>query len=400
MVSTQSGQIDDVMEKRDNTAGWRQTYAFFSHNKSSSTIAASHCQKLPGTNRALHPHQMSDVHKVFHKTMTYQAIMTVRRLTIISAGHYKIYPQQHNSPDRQYGLVGRPFRIQCACEKGGLTAKIVKGLSPSATLLLVPASLLKQTLREANTYFSPKVTFRGLASPPEENKVKGGVQQNGELEDASRYQRQAFASPKVGFGDGFLFDCAGCHNTAVQPRQQLAERLEGPYQPEDQQQEEGSTHAARPITDNLSDIALLFSLIQNKTTKAKAKSIKAQLRRINIKLQANASDNNKADAATDLRGILQQSSNSHFRSSPITVKGKPVFKTHNCLVDKTYAKAVSKLTQTVGKSILKKLHDSRTRGINNIKPKSRTATDLFLIQQDKQLQQLELAVHFPSLILA
>ncbi|KAK1948796.1 hypothetical protein LY78DRAFT_687362 [Colletotrichum sublineola] len=184
MVSTRSGQIDDVMEKRDNAAGWRQTCAFFGHDESSSTIAASHCRKLPGTNRALRPHQMSDVHEVFQsvtngtgdlgailahqmgvgKTMTYQAIMAVRRLAIISAGHYKIYPRQHDSPDGRCGLVGRPFGIQCACEKGGLTAKIVEGLSPGATLLLVPASLLEQTLREANAYFSPKVTFGGLGA--------------------------------------------------------------------------------------------------------------------------------------------------------------------------------------------------------------------------------------------
>ncbi|KAK2020374.1 hypothetical protein LX32DRAFT_718023, partial [Colletotrichum zoysiae] len=109
--------IKDMMELKDDAAGWRQTCLFFGHDEGSNTIDESHCRKLPGTKRALRPHQMYDVHKVFQsvtngtgdlgailahqmgvgKTMTYQAIMAVRRLAIISLSHYQRYSEQHKS---------------------------------------------------------------------------------------------------------------------------------------------------------------------------------------------------------------------------------------------------------------------------------------------------------------
>ncbi|KAK1561455.1 uncharacterized protein LY79DRAFT_531416, partial [Colletotrichum navitas] len=103
-------------------------------------------------------------------------------------------------------------------------------------------------------------------------------------------------------------------------------------------------------TDNLSDITLLFALIWNKTSKTAAQDLRTQLRRIDSTLRTGASDVVKAEAATGLRGILQRSSDSDVFGHPIAVKGESVFETRDC--------------------------------------------------PDKQLRRLDLAIHFPGLILA
>ncbi|KAK2022208.1 hypothetical protein LX32DRAFT_698834 [Colletotrichum zoysiae] len=163
--------IEDVMEMKDYADGWRQTCAYFAQDEDECTIDVSHGKKLPGAYRYIRLHQMRDIHKFYQSvtsgtrdlgatlahqmgvgnTMTYQTILAVRRLAIISADHYKKYPQQHDSLGR-CGLADRPFGIQYACEKSGLTAKIVEGC----------------LLREAKAYFSPVLKLKGLGAEGED----------------------------------------------------------------------------------------------------------------------------------------------------------------------------------------------------------------------------------------
>ncbi|KAK1991993.1 hypothetical protein LX36DRAFT_589337 [Colletotrichum falcatum] len=501
-----SQTIDNLMGVSDDAAGWRQTCAFFGHDESKIAIHESHCRPLPGTKRALRPHQMYDVHNVFQsvtngtgdigailahqmgvgKTIMYQAIIAVRRLAVISAAHYARYPHQHHSPGAHCGLAGRPFGIQCACEKDGLTAKIVHAFQPGATLLLVPASIAEQTLREANAYFSPKLEVDGLgetggrfavnfitcldyAEEPAKSEHKVAAAADIKVHTHQKQLLPSRTKSSVVFNEeeslamlkatGFEYSLVPKPELRTTPsstvlvvttqffsrdsswgtawKGRISLDISGGRQAQltvgghcyfglvvwDEAHEirQSDTNFAKvlfsmlarqekppmivpatgsPVTDNLSDMTLLFSLIRNKTTKSAIKLLEDQLRKVDVKLRPGASDAEKAEAASDLRGFYRRTSGSNFRGHRITIKGKPVFETHDCPVDQTYTQSISELTQSVGASILKKLRESRARKPDNVEPKGRAATDLGLIQKDKQLRRLELAIHFPGLIAA
>ncbi|KAK1948642.1 hypothetical protein LY78DRAFT_698113, partial [Colletotrichum sublineola] len=165
----------------DDEATWPATCAYFGHNPDERDGTIDHGVVLPGTKRKLRPVQMQDVYRTLKlataktttdrgallahemgvgKTMIYQAIIAVRRLAILSDQHARDHPEEHASATGRCGLGARPFGIQCACERDGLTWAIVKKARAGATLVVAPSFILQQTLREARSYFHDRLTTR------------------------------------------------------------------------------------------------------------------------------------------------------------------------------------------------------------------------------------------------
>ncbi|KAF4474359.1 hypothetical protein CGGC5_v016907 [Colletotrichum fructicola Nara gc5] len=170
------GGVEDLFNSADNDTSWRKTCEFFGHDKKHVTTKAKHCRQLPGTKRALRPYQLDDVRRAVEqavvdghlgallahpmgvgKTITYQGLIAVRRLSFISLDHYMAHPEAHNNDSEKCALRGMPFGIQCACEKGGLTARLLQKFPRGATLVVSPSSVVGQTLKEAKAYFEPIV---------------------------------------------------------------------------------------------------------------------------------------------------------------------------------------------------------------------------------------------------
>ncbi|KAJ5007382.1 hypothetical protein K4K57_010791 [Colletotrichum sp. SAR 10_99] len=149
------GGVEDLFNSADNDTSWRKTCEFFGHDKKHVTTKAKYCRQLPGTKRALRPYQLDDVRRAFEQAVVdgHLGFIAVRRLSFISLDHYMAQPEAHNNDSGKCALRGMPFGIQCACEKGGLAARLLQKFPRGATLVVSPSSVIGQTLKEAKAYF-------------------------------------------------------------------------------------------------------------------------------------------------------------------------------------------------------------------------------------------------------
>ncbi|KAF6813041.1 phosphoglycerate mutase [Colletotrichum plurivorum] len=174
------GSVEDLFDSADDEASWRRTCEYFGHDETHVTKSPEHCRLLPGTKRALRPHQLDDVRRVIDqavtqghlgallahpmgvgKTITYQGVIAVRRLAFLSQEHFKADPEAHNNGSGLCARHGKPFGIQCACESEGLTAKFLKKFPRGATLIIAPSSITSQAVSDADGYFEPTLTILG-----------------------------------------------------------------------------------------------------------------------------------------------------------------------------------------------------------------------------------------------
>ncbi|KAI8235985.1 hypothetical protein K4K55_004023 [Colletotrichum sp. SAR 10_96] len=151
------GGVEDLFNSADNDTSWRKTCEFFGHDKKHVTTKA---KPLPAVEQAVVDGHLGALlaHPMgVGKTITYQGFIAVRRLSFISLDHYMAHPEAHNNDSEKCALRGMPFGIQCACEKGGLTARLLQKSPRGATLVVSPSSVVGQTLKEAKAYFEPIV---------------------------------------------------------------------------------------------------------------------------------------------------------------------------------------------------------------------------------------------------
>ncbi|KAK1452536.1 hypothetical protein CMEL01_16747 [Colletotrichum melonis] len=81
-------------------------------------------------------------------------------------------------------------------------------------------------------------------------------------------------------------------------------------------------------------------------------------------------------------------------------KAPAVLRQHDCPIDPEYTAAIRDLTRSVGTAVLKKLQDARTQEGRPATSANRGPSDVGLVDKDKYVRQLEVAVQFPGFLSA
>ncbi|KAK6218041.1 hypothetical protein QIS74_02496 [Colletotrichum tabaci] len=170
-----------ITDNRDDWKDWPPTCEFFGHDPLKKDGNKGQGAWLPGTKYSLRPNQMIDVFNYYRrattgeqspegsvlahdmgvgKTVLYLAIIAVRRLVLLSRKHAKQFPHLHASEDGRCAMTGRPFGMQCACEKDGLSEAIAGLSSVGANMLMVPAALVPQAVRCGDAFLEARVSFQ------------------------------------------------------------------------------------------------------------------------------------------------------------------------------------------------------------------------------------------------
>ncbi|KAK2005547.1 hypothetical protein LZ32DRAFT_672537 [Colletotrichum eremochloae] len=177
-ASKSAGVEDLIIGNADDEKDWPGTCQFFNHKLEDTDAINAKGATLPCTTISFFLPQMVEIYRHWRlvtarehptrgslqahemgvgKTVIYLGIIAVRRLAFLSHEHFKRCPALHRSYDGRCALPGRPFGIQCACDKDGLTRAIVEAAPHGANLIVVPAHLLSQAWRDANTYFKERL---------------------------------------------------------------------------------------------------------------------------------------------------------------------------------------------------------------------------------------------------
>lgn len=175
---------DEVLTAEVPTSGplsaddtlWNEACDFFGHDP----YDKDHGVQLPGLRWAARNYQMVDVYKMLQVRRTdklsgtlncskpglgktFEVLMAAGAVALaqMSRDHFKQYESLHGPRDSGTCRLNHKFGVQCYCIKGGLSQRICGTMFRAPQLIVCPAGLVKQWVREWEKMFADIVSFPG-----------------------------------------------------------------------------------------------------------------------------------------------------------------------------------------------------------------------------------------------